>query len=874
MAKKIVGHEIAQNVVEKEFEQTALPDIMGSSYVDYAMSVITDRALPDVRDGLKPVQRRILYAMSDMKCFPSTPHRKSARIVGEVMGKYHPHGDSSIYGASVYMAQPFNMGMCLIDGHGNFGSMDGDGPAASRYTEQRLSKVAMEMIRDINCNTVDFVPNFDGEEKEPVVLPARFPNLLVNGSQGIAVGMATNIPPHNLGEVCDATCLMIDNDIHDKETDLSSLLDIVKGPDFPTGAMILGRSYRDMYVNGKGRVEMEAVWHTETEGKKEIIVFTELPFQVNKADLVADIAKYAKEKKLDIVDVRDESSREGLRVVVECKRNAIVDLIINNLLQHTRLRCSYSANMMCLADGKPVQLGLVPMLRYYLDHQIEVVRRRTEFEKKKAEDRKHIVEGLLIAIDNIDEVIEIAKNCKDQNEAKDQLMMRFGLSEVQAQTILDLRIRSLTGLERQKLEDELASLVVEIDRCTKVLGDHKELLKLIKKELKEIRKKYAVDRKTGHKVEYSDITMEDLIEDEPCVIIRTNFGYLKRMKPGVFRTQKKGGKGSHVAKLSDDYIEDMISTSLLADIIFFTNFGRVYTMKAYQIAETARTSRGTALVSILTKLQPGEQVTGMIAENEYSDDKYLMMITKNGIIKRTAMSALPRVRSNGLFMIKLDDGDEVRSTVVVTESDNVMITTRHGYCVGYPVTNVRSMGRQAHGVKGLRLTSGDEVVSMQRQEMGREVVIITERGYAKRVRCEDFRLFKNRTARGNRAIKASAEERIGNVSKAFLVEDVSNDLIITMDNGQIIKTPIDKIPVYSRQAMGTRMINLSGNPDGVVADVVATVHEEPNDDIDEDDIDEDNVGNVETNDVFNEIVNDSFKNDGVETVENGVFDGE
>ena len=1222
--KKDAGHEVAANVVEKEYEHVVLPDIMGSSYVDYAMSVITDRALPDVRDGLKPVQRRILYAMNDMKCYPTSQHRKSARIVGEVMGKYHPHGDclrgntkvlmldgtiktmeeltkenvpqwilsidestgqivphlahdcrvgqytkdiyhiqfengyefevtsnhpfrltngewvkaedihanmildfayynikpdgpyvgapvshrteeklsvlvgnylgindnevlhhrdfnncnnvpdnleslsradhalihkdylsglqaghvamftpdgryrseikqknhdlalqinsqraviyavhalnilsergeeltfenyeglrdeiynltkistlvrkgivsdfddlvarfvsgeelyhidyvkpeisqngcdndireytyaindssllspvvytyethnyerafhvdeirrpdgrhgsiekyyddeayvkfrgeklpvvkavwvehladeepmydftvddhhnmlipvnddasmlvvahnSSIYGASVYMAQPFNMGMVLIDGHGNFGSMDGDDPAAPRYTEERLSKLAMEMVRDINSNTVDFVPNFDGEEKEPTVLPARFPNLLVNGSQGIAVGMATNIPPHNLGEVCDAVCLMIDNDIKGKDTELTKLLDIVQGPDFPTGAVILGRSYRDIYETGKGKVEMEAVYHIEEDGKKDVIVFTELPFQVNKADLVADIAKYAKEKKLDIVDVRDESSREGLRVVVECKRNAMTELILNNLLQHTKLRCTYSANIMCLADGKPVQLGLVPLLRYYLEHQIDVVRRRTIFEKDKAEKRKHIVEGLLIAIDNIDEVIDIARNSVDQIEAKDRLMTRFGLSDIQAQTILDLRIRALTGLEKKKLEDELTDLIKEIARCDNILGDHKELLKLIKKEIKEIRKKYAVDRKTHHKVDYDDITIEDLIEDEPCVIIRTNIGYLKRMKPSTLRLQKKGGKGSHVATVHDDYVEDMISTSMLANIIFFTNLGRVYTVKAYKIPETARTARGTALVSLL-KLRQDEFITGMFADNGTEDDMSLMILTKNGIAKRVSMADAGGVRSNGKNMIKLDDGDEVRGTLVLHDDDIVQVTTKMGYCSAYVASNVRVMGRAARGVRGIKLVKDDEVVSIQKREEGREVVVVTDKGYAKRIKCDDFTVFRGRTARGNRCIKASVTERVGCVAKVFLLEDVSNDLVITMDDGQIIKTPIDKIPVYSRQAMGTRMINLSGNPDGVVAGVVATMHEEPCDRTDDDD---------------------------------------
>ena len=799
------------------------------------MSVITDRALPDVRDGFKPVHRRIMYAMYKAGITHSAAYRKCATTVGDVLGHYHPHGDASVYDALVRLAQDFNLRHPLVDGHGNFGSMDGDPPAAYRYTEARMSKIADEMLRDIDKNTVDWVPNFDGTENEPSVLPSRFPNLLVNGSMGIAVGMACNIPPHNLGEVIDATVQMIENDLKDKETTVSELLDIVKGPDFPTGAVILGRDYRDVYETGRGKIDMECVYDIEQVGKKSQIVITEIPYQVNKKTLVEDIAKYCREKKLDVVDVRDETNRHGVRIVVELKRSAIPELVMNNLLQHTKLRSSFSANMLCLVDGHPMTLNLVQMLRYYLDHQMDVVSRRTVFEKDKAEKRKHIVEGLILAVNDIDEVIDIVRNGADPDDARQKLMDKFGLDEIQAQTILDLRLRALTGLEHQKLVDELNDLAAEITRCTELLGDRKVLLKQIRKELKEIRRKYADDRKTQHKVDYSDITMEDLIEDEPCVIIRTNFGYLKRMKPGTFRLQKKGGKGSHVATLSEDYIEDMISTSLLSDIIFFTNFGRVYTMKAYQIAETARTSRGTALVSILTKMQPGEKVTGMIAENTYDDERSLMIITKYGVAKRVAMSNLPHVRSNGLFIIKLDEGDEVCSTAVVTDEDNIMVVTKNGYCAAYSCSKIRTMGRQAHGVKGITLTKDDEVVAMQRQELGREIVIITERGYAKRVRCEDFTVYKGRTARGIRCVKNSATERVGNVSKAFLLEDTSNDLMITIDNGQIIKTPIDKIPVYSRTAMGTRMINLSGNPDGVVADVVATVHEEPNDKEDQED---------------------------------------
>ena len=821
---------------DPHLDPVCLPDIMGRNYVDYAMSVIVARALPDVRDGFKPVHRRIMYAMQEAGITHSVPYRKCATTVGDVLGHYHPHGDASVYDALARLAQDFTMRYPLVDGHGNFGSMDGDPPAAYRYTEARMARIADEMLRDIDKDTVDWVPNFDNTRQEPKVLPGRFPNLLVNGSQGIAVGMASNIPPHNLGEVIDASVRMLENDLKGKETTVSELLDIIQGPDFPTGAVILGRDWREVYETGRGHIEMEAVYDIETTGKRNQIVFTEIPYQVNKKTLVETIAKYCREKKLDVTDVRDESSREGIRVVVELKKSAIPELVLNNLLQHTQLRTSFSANMLCLVDNQPRTLNLVEMLRYYLDHQMDVVNRRTVFEKAKAEKRRHIVEGLILATTDIDEVINIVRNCTDSDDAKAQLMSKFNLDDVQAQTILDLRLRALTGLERHKLEDELKELNATIAYCDNVLTDKASLLKVIRKELKDIRKKYADDRRTHHKIDYSDITMEDLIEDEPCVIIRTNMGYLKRMKPSTFRVQKKGGKGSKVATLSNDYIEDMISTSTLSDIIFFTNYGRIYSMKAYQIAETSRVSRGTALAGVLTKLQPGEVMTGMISESEYADDKFLLLITKHGVAKRIMMSALPsRIRSSGLFLMKLDEGDEVCSVLVVQEDDKIMITTKEGYCASYPVTNIRAMGRQARGVKGITLGTKDEVMSAQLWQQGSEVIVITERGYAKRVRCEDIPVYKGRTARGIRCVKTSSTERVGQVSKALLVEDVTNDLMITIDNGQIIKTPIDKIPVYSRKAMGTRMINLSGNPDGVVADVVATAHEEPSEDNEEDD---------------------------------------
>lgn len=857
-----------EEIVEKEPELVSVADTLGKSYVDYAMSVIVARALPDVRDGFKPVHRRIIYSMQNLGLSANVPHKKCATIVGDVLGHYHPHGDASVYDALVRLGQDFSMRYPLVDGHGNFGSIDGDQAAAYRYTEARLTKLAAEMTRDMDKDTVDWVPNFDGSEKEPAVLPCRFPNLLVNGSQGIAVGMACNIPPHNLTEVCDAALKMLKNDMKGADTTVDEMIDIIKGPDFPTGAEMLGDSWKDIYRTGKGSVTMQAVYHIEEDKKKSSLVFTELPYQVNKRELVESIAKYSKLKKLDVSDVRDETDRDGIRIVVELKNRAIPELVLNNLLQHTKLRCNFNANMLCLVDGRPSQLNVVQFLRYYIDHQMEVVSRRTVFEKKKAKKRLHIVEGLLIAIDHIDEIINIIKNSVDDTkDALQTLMDTFGLSEEQAQTILDMRLRALSGLGRMKLETEQQQLINEIDRCDKVLGDRKELMKLVSKELREVRNKYGNDRKTKHVADYSDIRMEDLIEDEECVVIRTKIGYLKRMKPSNLRLQKRGGKGSHLATINEDYVEDMISTTLLSDILFFSNLGRVYSVPAYKLAETSRQARGTAIVSLL-KLQPEEYITNMFAEKDYNDDMSLLLFTKKGITKRVAIGNIQNIRINGKNIIKLDENDEVTGTLIVKNDDFIQVTTKFGYCAAYAVDNIRTMGTAARGVKGIKLTEGDEVVSIQKRELGREVMVITEKGYAKRVRCDDFTVFVGRTARGNRCIKAASMEKVGQIAKVFLIDDLSNDLVITMDNGQIIKTPINKVPLYSRNAMGLRMINISNNPDGVVADVASTIHEEPNDDID----DENEDATVDTEDAVSSDVHDTDVTDAEQAVSDDTTD--
>ena len=812
-------------------ENKLLHKILGQSYIDYSMSVIQARALPAVEDGLKPVQRRILWAMQELKAYPNTPYRKLARIVGDTMGKYHAHGDSSIEGAAVYMAQWFNMGSgaMLIDGHGNYGSLDGDPAAASRYIEARLSKIALEMLRDVDCDTVDMVPNFDNTEKEPVVLPARFPNLLVNGTQGIAVGMASNMPPHNLGESIDGCVAMLDAQMKDSDVTNDDLIEIIKGPDFPTGAVILGNSYKDVYRTGKGKIEMECVYHIEPNGKgKENIVIDEIPFRVVKKDLVEAIANRVKDAKLEVTDIRDETSREGMRIVIELKKGAIADIIINDLKKHTQLRANFNANMLCIVDGRPKCLDLHDIIMYYLQHQEEIVTRRTKYELDKAMARIHIVEGLLNAIAHIDEIIALIKAADDAESARASIMEAFGFTEIQAQYIVEMKLRSLAGLETQKLKDELDALNKKAAQCNKILGNRKELLKLIKKELLEIKKKHATPRKTEHVMDYSDITMEDIIANDEVIIIRSAMGYIKRIRPEQFRAQKKGGMGSKgIATIENDYITDIIRTTAHAPIFFFTSSGRGYMMKAYQIPESNKNTRGTALVSLL-KLSANEVITN-ITSHIWNATDYLMIATKNGMVKRIAMSSLPdKIRSTGLILTNLNDGDEVRSVTIVKEDDNVMLVTKDGQCLCYPVENVRPMGRTAAGVHGIKLNDGDEVISMQPQQKDHSVVIVTEKAYAKRIDSTQFKEFKTRNGKGQRAIKANKMTQTGKIISVMNVDSEEADLVLITDGGKVLRTPIAKIPVYSRTARGVRTMKL---PDGATVADAAQIDKAKEEDV-------------------------------------------
>ena len=719
----------------------------------------------------------------------------------------------------MYLAQWFNMGpgTMLIDGHGNFGSIDGDSAAASRYIEARLSKIALEMLRDIDCNTVDMVPNFDNTEQEPVVLPARFPNLLVNGTQGIAVGMASNIPPHNLGESIDGCVAMLDAQMNNSDITNDELLEYIKGPDFPTGAVILGNSYKDVYRTGKGKIEMECVYHIEPNGKnKENIVIDEIPFRVNKRDLVMAIADRVKNTKMDVADVRDESSRGIIRIVIELKKGAIADIIINDLKKHTQLRSNFNANMLCIVDGRPKCLDLHDIIMYYLRHQEEIVSRRTKYELDKAMARIHIVEGLLKAIEHIDEIIALIKAADDAEGARAALIEKFGFSEIQAQYIVEMKLRSLAGLETQKLKDEMDALNKKIANCNKILGNRKELLKLIKKELLEIKKKHVVPRQTEHVMDYSDITMEDIIANDEVIIIRSAMGYIKRIRPEQFRAQKKGGMGSKgIATIENDYITDIIRTTAHAPIMFFTSAGRGYMMKAYQIPESNKNTRGTALVSLL-KLPANETITN-VASYSMTENDFLMIATKNGMVKRIDVATLPdKIRSTGLILTNLNEGDEVRSVAIVKEDDNVMLVTKDGQCLCYPVSNVRPMGRTAAGVHGMKLNPGDEVVNMQPQQKDHSVIIVTEKAYAKRIDSTQFKEFKTRNGKGQRAIQAAKMTQTGKIISVMNVDNEDADLVLITDSGKVLRTPVAKIPVYSRVARGVRTMKL---PDGVnVAD--------------------------------------------------------
>ena len=805
------------NVFDKVHD-VDLKKTMEQSYIDYAMSVISARALPDVRDGLKPVQRRVLYSMIELNNGPDKPHRKCARIVGDTMGKYHPHGDSSIYGALVNMAQEWSTRYPLVDGHGNFGSVDGDGAAAMRYTEARLSKISMEMLADINKDTVDFVPNFDETEKEPVVLPSRYPNLLVNGTSGIAVGMATNIPPHNLREIISAVVKMIDNQVEeDRETSLEEIMEIVKGPDFPTGATILGRrSIEEAYRTGRAKIKVRAVTNIETmaNGKSRIIV-TELPYMVNKARLIEKIADLVKEKKIDgITYIGDESNREGMRINIELRRDVNANVILNQLLKHTQLQDTFGVIMLALIDNQPKVLNLHQMLDEYLKHQEEVVRRRTQYDLNKAEERAHILKGLLIALDHIDEVIRIIRGSSNVADAKNQLMERFGLSDAQSQAIVDMRLRALTGLEREKLENEYKELLTKIEELQAILADVKKLLTVIKEEIQIIADKYGDDRRTA--IGYDDdVSMEDLIPDEDTVIAMTHLGYIKRMDVDNFRSQNRGGKGiKGMQTIEEDYIEDLLMTTNHHFMMFFTNKGRVYRLKAYEIPEAGRTARGTAIINLL-QLQPDEKITAIIPMREYNEDKYLFMATRNGMVKKTPMVEYEHVRKNGLQAIVLREDDELIEVKATDNNQDIFLVTRKGMCIRFNETDVRVTGRVSMGVIGMRFEEDDEVIGMQMESQGESLLIVSENGMGKRTVISEFSA-QNRGGKGVICYKCT--EKTGNIVGAKLVNDGREIMLITTE-GIVIRMSVDDISIIGRNTSGVKLMNIDQESDIKVASI-------------------------------------------------------
>lgn len=811
---------------DKVFDQIHEVDLkktMESSYIDYAMSVIASRALPDVRDGLKPVQRRVLYSMIELNNGPDKPHRKCARIVGDTMGKYHPHGDSSIYGALVNMAQDWSTRYPLVDGHGNFGSVDGDGAAAMRYTEARLSKISMEMLADINKDTVDFMPNFDETEKEPVVLPARFPNLLVNGTTGIAVGMATNIPPHNLREVINAVVKIIDNQVkEDRGTDIEELLEIVKGPDFPTGGMILGTTgINEAYRTGRGKVRVCAVTNIEPmqNGKNRIVV-TELPYMVNKARLIEKIAELVKDKKIDgITDLRDESDRQGMRVCIELRRDANPNVVLNLLFKHTQLQDTFGVTMLALVNNEPKVLNLGEMLNYYLLHQEEVVTRRTKYDLNKAEERAHILKGLLIALDNIDEVINIIRSSKNAQEAKDRLIERFALSDAQAQAIVDMRLRALTGLEREKIETEYADLMAKIEELKAILADKKKLLGVIREEILAIADKYGDDRRTSIGYDEYDISMEDLIPVTNTVITMTKLGYIKRMSVDNFRSQHRGGKGiKGMETIEDDYIEELLMTTSHHYLMFFTNMGKVYRMKAYEIPEAGRTARGTAIINLL-QLQPDEKITAVIPIREYKEGNYLFMATKNGIVKKTPITDYANVRKTGLAAINLRDDDQLIEVKKTDNNKDIILVTKFGQCIRFHETDVRSTGRTSMGVIGMNLTDGDEVVGMQMNTQGDALLIVSEKGLGKATLMTEFTP-QNRGGKGVKCYKIT--EKTGNIIGIKAVNQDSEIMLITTE-GIIIRMKVEDISLLGRVTSGVKLINMD---DDITVASIAKVRED------------------------------------------------
>ena len=809
-----------------EIKPIDLRKTMENSYIDYAMSVIASRALPDVRDGLKPVQRRILYAMIELNNGPDKPHRKCARIVGDTMGKYHPHGDSSIYGALVNMAQEWSTRYPLVDGHGNFGSVDGDGAAAMRYTEARLSKISMEMLSDINKNTVDFDPNFDETEKEPVVLPSRYPNLLVNGTSGIAVGMATNIPPHNLREVIGGVVKIIDNIVEeDRETSIDEVMDIIKGPDFPTGATILGRSgIEEAYRTGRGKIRVRAVTNIEpmANGKNRIIV-TELPYMVNKARLIEKIAELHKDKKVDgITELRDESNREGMRICIELRKDVNPNVVLNQLFKHTQLQDTFGVNMLALVDKQPMVMNLLQMLTYYLKHQEEVVTRRTQYDLNKAEERAHILKGLLIALDNIDEVIKIIRGSQSTPIAKERLIERFGLDDVQAQAIVDMRLRALTGLEREKLENEYEELMKKIGEYKAILADRKLLLGVIKEEITLISSKYGDDRRTSIGFDVFDISMEDLIPVENTVITLTHMGYIKRMTIDNFKSQHRGGKGiKSMQTIDEDYIEDLFMATTHHYLMFFTNKGRVYRIKAYQIPESGRTSRGTAIVNLL-QLLPEEKITAVISLREYKEDTYLFMATKNGLVKKTSITEYMNIRKTGLQAINLREDDDLIEVKVTDDEKNILLVTRQGMCIMFKETDVRPTGRTSMGVRGMNLSFDDEVIGMQLNTQGEELLLVSEFGMGKRTSIEEFGI-QHRGGKGVKCYKIT--EKTGNVVGAKAVHKDQEVMLIT-NEGIIIRIEVSGISVLGRITSGVKLMNLDHTKDIVVASIAKVRKEE------------------------------------------------
>ncbi len=788
---------------DTRLEQHEISKEMKKSYIDYSMSVIVGRALPDVRDGMKPVHRRILYGMHQLGVTPDKPHKKSARIVGEVMGKYHPHGDSSIYDAMVRMAQDFSTRYMLVDGHGNFGSVDGDGAAAMRYTEARMSPFSLQMIRDIEKDTVDFIPNFDGEEKEPVVLPSRYPNLLVNGSNGIAVGMATSIPPHNLGEVIDATVKLID----DENATVDDLIKIVKGPDFPTGATILGKAgVREAYRTGIGKVKVRACCEIEetTRGRSQIIV-TEIPFQVNKARLIEKMAELVKEKRVEgISEIRDESSRNGMRIVIELKRDANPQITLNRLYKHTQLQDSYSMIMIALVDKKPKVLNLYEILDEYLKFQKEVLTRRTQFDLKKAEARAHILEGLRIALDNIDEIIKIIRSA--YNDAKEKLMERFGLSEIQAQAILDMRLARLQGLEREKIEKEYADLMEKIAYYKSLLADEKLLMGVIKDELLEIKAKYGDKRRTKMVADVDEFDDEDLVEEENVAVTLTHLGYIKRVPADTYKAQRRGGKGiTGITTRENDFVKDLIMTSTHDYLMFFTNTGKAHKIKAYEIPEATRTAKGTPAVNFLNLMQR-ERITAVIPVKEFADDKYLIAVTKDGTIKKTPLSQFDTQRKTGLIAINLKDDDQLIGIKQTTGSNNVIIVTKQGKCICFSEEDVRSMGRIAGGVRAIKLEKGDEVVAMELVEPGQELLVVTENGYGKRTPVKDYKI-QVRGGKGLLTYDKAKFKKTGALIGAMVVDEDDEVLMINSE-GIIIRIRAGEVSKLGRATQGVKIMKV------------------------------------------------------------------